>query len=274
MSGVLLAYRGELRKLIAQRRTWLGILTAALVPVVFLISIQISKVTPHDGPYDTPLGPNLRHSGVVIDLVVLKLVAVIGPTLIAALVAGDIVTSEDMGGTLKTILVRSLRRGHLLAGKALAVFTYLTVALSAFVVVGELAGIIAWGFDPLTNLSGDRLSPLRAPRVDGVGARSLRDSGRSDCQLRPLPFRRHAPQRRCDRRHPALRAGPPRPSALSAIAPLRPYLLVTQLTAWHDLFQTPVAGDAIVRALWVSALFTLPPLAAAALIFGRRDVTT
>jgi hypothetical protein len=56
IAGALIAYRWELRKLMAQKRTWLGIAAAALVPVIFLVSIQISKVTPDDGPYDTPLG--------------------------------------------------------------------------------------------------------------------------------------------------------------------------------------------------------------------------
>ena len=40
--------------------------------------------------------------------------------LITALVAGDIVAAEDHNGTLKTILTRSLERGQIFAGKALA----------------------------------------------------------------------------------------------------------------------------------------------------------
>jgi ABC-2 type transport system ATP-binding protein len=36
----------------------------------------------------------------------------------------------------------------------------------------------------------------------------------------------------------------------------------------------PVAGDAIVRSLWVSGAFALPPLIAAWTIFNRRDVTS
>jgi hypothetical protein len=55
---------------------------------------------------------------------------------------------------------------------------------------------------------------------------------------------------------------------------VHPYLLTNQLTAWHDLFQTPVTGGAILRSLWVSIAFALPPLIAAWVIFTRRDVTT
>lgn len=41
-----------------------------------------------------------------------------------------------------------------------------------------------------------------------------------------------------------------------------------------DLFQTPTAGAAIVRSLWVATAFALPPLIAATVIFNRRDVAT
>lgn len=81
-------------------------------------------------------------------------------------VAGDIVASEDMEGTLKTILVRGLRRTHVLAGKLLALLTYLVAAMAVFFVVSTVAGVIAWGFHPLVNLSGQRLSALHALALD------------------------------------------------------------------------------------------------------------
>jgi ABC-2 type transport system permease protein len=274
--GALIAYRWELRKLAAQRRTWLGIAAAALIPVIFLISIQISKVTLHppDGPYDTPLGPNLRQTGLSLDLVVFKLIGVVGPTLIVALVAGDIVAGEDMGGTLKTIVPRSLRRGELLGGKLLALLTYIAAALAVFFVIGELAGAIVWGFHPLVNITGSALSAVHAL---GLTAVAMAIYAMPVLAIASFGFFLSA----VTRQSVAAIAGTllyalalQGLSALSAIAAARPYLLVGQLTAWHDLFQTPTAGDAIVRSLWVSAAFALPPLIAAWIIFGRRDITT
>jgi hypothetical protein len=61
-------------------------------------------------------------------------------------------------------------------------------------------------------------------------------------------------------------------AAISAIKGVHPYLLTNQLTAWHDLFETPAGGDLILRAAWVSAAFALPPIIAAVAIFNRRDV--
>jgi ABC-2 type transport system permease protein len=276
MSGALIAYRWEVRKLMAQKRMWLGIAAAALVPVIFLVSIQISKVTIHppDGPYDTPLGLNLRRSGLALDLVVFKLIGVIGPALIVATVAGDIVAGEDMAGTLKTVLVRSLRRGDILAGKALALMTYLVAALVVYAVVGALTGVIAWGFHPITDLTGHEMSALRAL---GLTAAAMAIYAVPVAAIASFGFFLSV----VTRQSVAAIAGTllyalalQGVSALSAIASARPYLLVGQLTAWHDLFQTPTAGDAILRSLWVSALFALLPLAAAWVAFTRRDVTT
>jgi ABC-2 type transport system permease protein len=272
--GSLVAYRWELRKLIAQKRSWLGILAAGLVPVIFVISIQISKVTPGDGPYDTPLGPNLRQTGLALDLVVFKLIGVIGPTLIAALVAADIVASEDMGGTLKTILVRSLRRGEVLAGKALAVLSYLLGALAVYAIVGVLVGGIVWGFHPLVNLSGDPLSALHALglTVVAMGLYALPVVAIASFGFFLSVATRHSVAAIAGTLLYALALQGL--AALSVIAAARPYLLVDQFTAWHDLFQTPTAGDAIVRSLWVSTAFAVPPLLAAWVLFSRRDVTT
>lgn len=277
MTGaVAIAYRWELRKLWAQKRTWLGIAAAALVPVIFLVSIEISPVTLHppDGPYDTPLGPNLRRSGLAIDLVVLKLVAVAGPAIIAALVAGDIVAGEDGSGTLKTILMRSLRRGEILAGKTLALFTYIGAALLAYALVGTLAGIIAWGFHPLTDLSGQSMSALTALALTGP---ALAIYGVPVLAIASFGLFLSVATRNSVA---AIVGTLLYALALQGLAGLSPlsaihnFLLTDQLSAWHDLFQTPTAGDAILRALWVSALFAFPPLAAAWAIFQRRDVAT
>ena len=111
LAAVFATYHWELRKLVAQRRSWAGLAAAAIVELVFLVSIEISKVTPNDGPYADPMGAGLRHSGLALTPVVLKEIAYFGPAIVAALVGGDIVANEDGGGTLKTILVRSVRQG-------------------------------------------------------------------------------------------------------------------------------------------------------------------
>src|SRR5437763_16885463 len=136
----LTAYRWELRKLLSQKRTYIGIGASALLPVLFVVVMALQK----GGPYDAPLGHNLRQTGIVLALVVLTFASRFGAQLVTALVAGDVVATEDSGGTLKMVLTRSLRRRQLLAGKTLASFTYVLALLAALLAAGMVAGSIAW----------------------------------------------------------------------------------------------------------------------------------
>ena len=89
------AYRWEVRKLAAQKRTYIGIGAAALLPILFVTVMAFQK----GGPYDVPLGHNLRHTGIALSLVVLTFASRFGAQLVTALVAGDIVATEDAGGS-------------------------------------------------------------------------------------------------------------------------------------------------------------------------------
>jgi ABC-2 type transport system permease protein len=50
------------------------------------------------------------------------------------------------------------------------------------------------------------------------------------------------------------------------------YLLSDQLDGWNGLFQTPTYWTPVIRAVWVSAIFTAIPLTAPFFLFLRRDV--
>jgi ABC-2 type transport system permease protein len=266
IGGALIAWRWEIVKLVAQRRTWLGVTTAAVGPIVYLL-LELAQGPPH-----APLADNLGHTGVGFSLVVFKLIAVIGPAIIASLVAGDIVAGEEADGTLKTILTRSLRRGEVLGGKVLALVSYLAFAMTVFFVVSTVGAVLAWGLHPLVDLSGHRISALHALALDVpalavyclpvvaiacfgvflsvVTRQSVAAVGGTVIYAMSLQG----------------------VAAISAIAAAHPYLLTNQFTAWHDLFQDPAAAASIVRSVWVCAAFALPPLIAAFVVFNRRDV--
>jgi ABC-2 type transport system permease protein len=274
LSAVGASYYWELRKLAAQKRTWAGLAAAAIVELVFLISILISKVTPNDGPYADPMGAGLRHSGLALTPVVLKEVAYFGPAIIAALVAGDIVANEDGGGTLKTILVRSVRRGELLAAKALALFTYVVAALLVFALTGIVAGTIAWGFHPLANISGTRISAPHALALTfaAIAVYAVPTIAIASFGLLLSVVTRQSVTGVVGTIFYALALTGL--AALPAIKGARPYILVTQLHAWHGPFMTPTDWALIGHAVWVSVLYAAPPLVAASVVFRRRDVAS
>jgi ABC-2 type transport system permease protein len=264
----LTAYRWEVRKLVSQKRTYIGIGASALLPILFVIVMAFQK----GGPYDAPLGHNLRHTGIALALVVLTFASRFGAQLVTALVAGDIVATETSGGTLKMILTRSLRRRQILAGKTLASFTYVVALLLALLVAGLISGSIAWGFNPVVDLTGSRLSaghalglafaalgvfaiPLVAIAAFGIFLSVVtRNSAAAIVGTLVYELFMEAVV------------------GLVHVQWLHHYMLSAQFDSWHGLFQSPVYWTPVIRCVWVSALFAAVPLAAAFVVFQRRDV--
>ena len=262
-------YRWELRKLVSQRRTYLGLGGAILVPIAFVVALAVQK---GGGPGDIPLGRELRSTGLAVPFVVLLFMSIWGLPLVTALVAGDIVAAESHNRTLKTILTRSRERGEIFAGKILATATYTLVALVAMVVVGTAAGIVEFGWHPLVSLSGTTVSPAR-----GLVLLAASSAVYAWPLLAIACFG-------------LLLSTATRNSAASVVGTLmfallmqllgalpgtqaiQPYLLGDQFSAWHGLLRRPTDWAPIVRAAWLCALYAAIPLFAGYLVFLRRDV--
>ena len=268
--GVAVVYRWELRKLRSQKRTYLGLGAAAIVPLLFVLALVLRGG--ESGPRDVAFGRYLHDTGLAVPLVLLLFGSIWMFPLITALVAGDIVASEDHNGTLKTILTRSVDRERIFAGKMLAAMSYaiLAIAITGGVALG--AGILASGLHPITSLSGTRVSSGRGLVL--VGASLL---------VYLLPILAVASigllLSTITRNSAAAVVGTLMVSLLlqlvgilPGLGALRPYLLSTQFDAWMGCLRTPVDWAPIVRAAWVCPLYAVPSLAAAALVFLRRDV--
>ncbi len=266
--SALTVYRWELRKLRFQKRTYLGLGAAVLVPLIFVTAVALEP----GGPEEVAFGRYIDTTGLAIPLVLLLFGSIWLFPLITALVAGDIVASEDHNGTLKTILTRSLGRGQIFAGKTLAAGTYAIVAILLNGVVAIVAGCLVSGFNPLTSLSG---TPIPATRALELVLASL--------LVYLIPILAVA----CiglllstiTRNSAAAITGTLMFSLmiqligiLPGLEGMRPYLLSTQFNAWQGLLREPADWDPIIRAAWVCSLYGLPSLAGAYLVFLRRDV--
>ena len=267
--GVGTVYRWELRKLRSQKRTYLGLGAAAIVPVIFVVALVVQG---GQGPEDVAFGRYLHSTGLAVPLVLLLFGSVWMFPLITALVAGDIVASEDHNGTLKTILTRSVERQRIFFAKLLAAFSYATLAIAVTGVVAIVAGGLASGLHPITSLSGTQVSAGRGLLL--VGASLL---------VYLIPIFAVASigllLSTVTRNSAAAVVGTLMISLLlqligilPGLGGLRPYLLSEQFNAWQGFLRTPVDWAPIVRAAWVCALYALPCLAVAYLSFLRRDV--
>jgi ABC-2 type transport system permease protein len=268
MTAVARVYRWELAKLLAQKRTYLGLGAAMLVPVIFVVVLVLQS----GGPNDVPLGRYIRDTGLAVPFVVLFFMSIWGLPLITALVAGDIVASETQNGTLKTILTRSRQRGEVFAGKVFATATYTLVLVLAMGLIGLVAGSIAWGFHPLTSLSGTKVSAGHGLLLlfASLGVYTLPLAGIAAFGLMLSTVTRNSAASVVGALMWALLM------QLIGVLPgtesFRPYLLGTQFEAWHGFLRVPADWAPVIRALWVCALYIGIPLCTAYLVFLRRDV--
>ena len=268
MAGVAKVYRWEIAKLLAQKRTYLGLGAAMLVPLIFVTVLVFQT----GGPNDVPLGRYIRDTGLAVPFVVLFFMSIWGLPLITALVAGDIVASESHNGTLKTILTRSRERGQVFTGKVLASMTYTITVVLAMALVGLVAGSVAWGFHPLTSLSGTKVSAARglALLLASLAVYVLPLAGVAAFGLMLSTVTRNSAASVVGTLMFALLM------QLLGVLPgtesIRGYLLATQFEAWHGFLRIPADWAPVTRALWVCALYIGLPLSAAYLVFLRRDV--
>ena len=263
------AYRWELRKLVSQKRTYLGFGLAVALPLIFVIVQSLRHSHDHG---ENIFASQITHSGLATPVLMLLFLSVFMLPLIASLVAGDIVAAEDGNGTLKTILTRSVDRGQVFASKALAAVTYATLAVFLSATVATVAGVAAWGFNSVTTYSGTVVSPS-----EGL----LLIFAANACYLIPLfaVASIGVLLSTVTRNSAAAVVGAVGVTILLFIVAqipglegIRPYLLTEQYEAWHGLLRTPTDWAPIWHSLWVCALYAGPALLTGYLVFLRRDV--
>ncbi len=268
--STLTAWRWEMRKLVSQKRTYLGLGLAAVLPLIFVLAQNLRGHRGHD--QGNIFAAHITQSGLATPVLILLFLSVFMLPLIAALVAGDIVAAEDGNGTLKTILTRSIDRGQVFAAKTLAAMTYATIAVFLSAAVATVAGVASWGFNSVVTFSG---SIVTAP--EGL----LLVFAANACYLIPLMAVTAIG---------VLLSTATRNSAASVVGTvgfvillfivsgipglegIKPYLLTEQFENWHGLLRTPTDWAPIWHSAWVCALYGVPSLLAGYLVFLRRDV--
>ncbi|HEV7162349.1 MAG TPA: ABC transporter permease [Solirubrobacteraceae bacterium] len=269
--SILTVWRWELRKLVAQKRTYLGLFLVSILPVVFVV---VENIHQRGGRgRDNIFASQITQSGLATPVLMLLFLSVFMLPLTASLVAGDIVANEDGNGTLKTILTRSVDRGQVFVAKALAAMTYAVIAVFLSAAVATVAGVASWGFKSITTFSG---TVVPAPK--GL----LLVFASNVCYLIPLLTVASIG---------VLLSTTTRNSAAAVVGTIgfiilllivgqipglegiHPYLLNEQFENWHGLLRTPTDWGPIAHSAWVCALYAVPSLLAAYLVFLRRDVT-
>jgi ABC-2 type transport system permease protein len=265
----LTVLRWELRKLVSQKRTYLGLGIGMILPVIFVVVRNLQQGPRHG---DSIFARELTQSGLATPILMLLFESAFFLPLIASLVSGDIVAAEDGNGTLKTILTRSVDRGQVFGAKVVAAFCYAALALFSATAVATVAGVSSWGFNHIETLSGTIVSapktlllivaanavfliPLFTVAAIGLLLSTVgRNSAAAVVGTMGIVIVLYIV------------------AQIPGLEGIRPYLLTEQFQAWQGLMRTPTDWAPIAHSAWVCALYALPALLAAYLVFLRRDV--
>jgi ABC-2 type transport system permease protein len=270
--STLTVYRWELRKLISQKRTYLGLGLVIVLPLFFVIFQSIHQHHDRGGGADNIFAAQITQSGLATPVLMLLFLSAFMLPLAAALVAGDVVAAEDGNGTFKTILTRSVDRGQVFAAKTMAAMTYATIAVFTSAAVATVAGIASWGFHSVKSFSGTivtapealllvfaanaiYLIPLLTLVSIGVLlSTATRNSAAAVVGTIGLVIMLFIL------------------AQIPGLEGIKPYLLTQQFEAWQGLLRTPTDWAPIGHSAWVCALYVVPALFAGYLVLLRRDV--
>lgn len=268
--STLSIYRWELRKLVSQKRTYLGLGLIVILPLFFVIFQNVHQRGGHGA--DNIFAAQITQSGLATPVLTLLFLSAFMLPLVASLVSGDVVANEDGNGTLKTILTRSVDRGQVFAAKVIAAMTYATIAVFLSAAVATVAGVASWGFHSVRTFSGTIVSasealllvfaanaiyliPLFAVVSIGVLLSTVtRNSAAAVVGAIGLVILLYIV------------------SGIPGLEGAQPYLLTQQFQNWQGLLRTPTDWAPIAHSAWVCALYAAPALVGGYLVFLRRDV--
>jgi ABC-2 type transport system permease protein len=268
--GALVAYRVELRKLRAQWTVRFVMPVLVIAPWVFILLIKHQDRL----PLETLYGRFLKTTGFATPMTTLAFSAAWILPLLAAIVAGDIFSSEDNHGTLKTVLTRSISRNALFAGKVLTALTWTIISVATFGLSALLAGVVVVGAQPMETLGATMFTT-----GGSVGAVLV---AWAICLVPAFGYA-------CIAIAFSVAFQSSVVGVIGAVVVgfvmqlyaflngwdfLRHILLSTTFYAWHGVLDRPAYYEPLVRGIIVSAVYIAGSLAIAYAIFRRRDVTS
>lgn len=266
-------FKVEWIKALRRWRTYLIAAALGGVPFLIVLAVKLSPPTPSGSEDAPPFLLQIVQNGLFAPLTGLAVVQPFFLSLAIGLFAGDAIAGEAQAGTLRSLLVRPVGRARLVISKYAAAMSMLGVLLVGVIASGALFGGIVFGFGPLPTLSGSSLSVVQASlRILGAGAyilfaaagitaigifvSTLTDSGPGATVATVIL----AITSQILDNIPSLHA-------------IHGYLPTHGWLAYTDLFRFPVDWVGMRAGLVVSAAYAAVFLAAALLVFGRKDVT-
>jgi ABC-2 type transport system permease protein len=263
--------RGELTKILLQKRTYVGWAGLLIVPIIMVVALYLSSAKPGQGEGPAFFSQAVGN-GMYVPLAAMAALSVFLLPLISAMAGAHPLAGEAEQGTIKTWLVHPVSRGGVLLSKWGVAILYVAIG---FVLVGGsafAAGALAFGVHPIMLLSGGTASVGQGlwltllsylyifVEVVCVLSLALLLSTLTDSSLT---------------------------AAIGAVVVvivlqilgsfsyfdfLKPYLFTGHLDAWQSFFSKPIDWSAIRDGLITFAVYIAGFTSAAWLIFRRKDI--
>jgi len=267
--------RREAAKLRALKRTYWGAAGLLIIPFFIALGIYLSS---HSNAGDNQSGDptfliKTFMNGLYVPPAALAIMSVFLFPLAAAMVGGFMIAGEAEAGTLRTMLVRPVRRGAVLLSKWVTAVIYLGIVMLLVALVGLLAGWAFFGIKPMLLLGGEA----------GVWHAVL---------LIVLAYLFVLACMTCVISIALLFSTLTDSSLVAAVVTisitlvvqivlqfsyfkgLRPYWFMNHFDGWYKLFQRPVDMKPIRDGLIAFAVYSAVPTALAYLRFRRKDITS
>jgi ABC-2 type transport system permease protein len=141
----LLQFAGELRKLFARPRTYLGFVAFAIVELLMPFLLELDAVKGLFRGMIEQMGKSFDEyfSALTLALIVMRATVFLIGALFIAMVAGDIVSKEVEDGALRMLLSRPVSRFRILALKYLSTVVYTTL-LAFFIGLASLGASLLY----------------------------------------------------------------------------------------------------------------------------------
>lgn len=145
----LIQLRGELTKLFARRRTYVGYGVFLVFELILLVTFQIDSVRSQQEDFmvQNGLAADKYFSSLTVTFMVMAFSLFLLGSIYFALVSGDIVAKEVEDGNMRMVLARPVTRFRILLLKFISVCIY-TITFVIFVgITGYAMAVFALGFD-------------------------------------------------------------------------------------------------------------------------------
>lgn len=265
----------EIIKLVRRPRTWVSILLLCLLPTIVAVLLSVTKIAPppDEGPAFLSV---VLGNGALFPVAALGIVLPIFLPAVVAIIAGDSIAGEASGGTLRYLLVRPVRRTHLLAAKLIAVALFVLLAVVAVGTSAYFVGtnLLGTGAVATTTVSGTPLSSTDlafrtvlsvayiAWSVLGVAAVAMFLSTVTDSGLAAAMGGL------------AVLVASTVLVLLDAAQSIRDYLPTRYWLAWADFFREPILWHDLQRGVTLQGVYLVVLLGMAWANFTTRDITS